>query len=647
MRQKFNPKNWLNTNEDGEPQSSNPQPSNQLTIQQSNHQSSNIFDDIDLLVSRIEAAHTDIAGNYADWRNLGFALADEFGEGGRHYYHQLSRFYSKYSYTDCNRQFDQCLKSTGHGITIKTLFHLAKQAGIDVTGAAVFNRISNNDSETGDGRTGAAVFKRTFNRKPETEDGRNENRERDMEQDAVKNRSSLPDLPTLPDSIFPTLPVFLQKVVEVADSKEERDILLLGSLGALSACFPKVWGIYDGKKVFSNLYLFVTAQASAGKGRLGFCKQLVQPVHWELRQEARRLQQAYEMEMKEYNLVKMKDANAQKPEKPPEKMLFIPANSTATGVFQLLADNEDRGLIFETEGDTLALAFKSDHGNYSDGFRKGAHHEMISYYRRTDREYREIKMPCISTVLSGTPQQVSTLIPSAENGLFSRFIFYHIYIRPIWKNVFAKRNEGLEQHFDLLGQDFFSLYKALRENTDMQFCLTDQQKDEFHTFFTLLQDKYLTFHGMDYMGTIRRLGLIVFRIAMIFTALRMMETGDFSENQICSDTDFHAALSMVRILIKHASHVFSELPVEMKLTRPKDRKEQFLDQLPQKFNCKEYQDLGRSLSIHERTAYRYITLFCDKGWICKDQKDSYIKITPQGMMTSPAEQGWLEKEYLN
>ncbi|HAH23068.1 MAG TPA: hypothetical protein DCL77_04780, partial [Prolixibacteraceae bacterium] len=149
-----------NTNEDGEMASTHTLTSSERMSQP----------DIDLLVSRIEAAHTDITGSYTDWRNLGFALADEFGEGGRHYYHHISRFYSKYSYSDCNRQYDQCLKSQGHGITIKTLFHLAKQAGIDVTGAAVFNRICNKEQETGDGR--------------------NENRERDMEQDAVKNRSS-------------------------------------------------------------------------------------------------------------------------------------------------------------------------------------------------------------------------------------------------------------------------------------------------------------------------------------------------------------------------------------------------------------------------------------------------------------------------
>ena len=84
---------------------------------------------------------------------------------------------------------------------------------------------------------------------------------------------------------------------------------------------------------------------------------------------------------------------------------------------------------------------------------------------------------------------------------------------------------------------------------------------------------------------------------------------------------------MIRVLIKHSSHVFSQLPAVNQSAKPRDKKEQFLDQLPEKFNCKDYLDLGKSLSIHERKAYRYITLFCDKGWIFKDQRDSYLKIT--------------------
>ena len=431
-------------------------------------------------------------------------------------------------------------------------------------------------------------------------------------------------MPTLPASVYSALPDFLQKVVARCKTNEERDIMLLGALATLSSCLPKVYGMYDEARVFANLFLFITSKASAGKGRLVNCKRLVNPIHWAFRKETQAMRAQYEIEMREYNLNKGKDFNLEKPKKPVERMLFIPANNSTTGVFQLLSDNEGKGLIFETEGDTLAQAFKSDYGNYSGGFRKAFHHETISYYRRTDHEFVEIDNPCLSTLLTGTPRQVATLIPNAENELFSRFIFYYMNIKPVWKNVFAgRKGVDLDVYFDNLGQEFYPLYKALNENPAIEVCLTEEQQNEFHNLFTLIQDKYLMLQGEDYMATVRRLGLIAFRIAMIFTTLRILETGDFSEKQVCSDGDFQAALSMVKILVKHSSHVFSELPVDVTPTKTKDRKEQFLDLLPEKFNHQDFVDLAKSISIPKSTADRYIAIFCVKGFVRRDNHGIY------------------------
>ena len=636
MKKKFNPQEWLENNDKGKEEKEirktdeglsegvpNPPVGGRHDGPINNDRHDN--NDVEIIISRIEAAQTDITASYADWRDIGFALADEFGESGRDYYHRVSRFYSGYSLTDCNKQFDSCLKATpssrGHGITIKTFFHLAKQAGIDVRAGGKEHGAGS--KETGEGR-------------PEKGEGEKMRKEEKELQDtgsmppapSSQPSAPCPDLPTLPDEVYVALPDFLQKVVAQCTSNEERDILLLGSLVTLSSCLPKVYGVYDGKRVYPNLYLFITAQASAGKGRLVHCKQLVKPVHWELRKETHQMKQQYEVEMREYNLQKGKDFNLEKPVKPPEKMLIIPANNSTTGVFQLLFDNGGKGLIFETEGDTLAQAFKSDYGNYSDGFRKAFHHETISYYRRTDREYVEIESPCLSTVLSGTPKQVATLIPNAENGLFSRFIFYFMNIKPVWKNVFASNNDGLEVYFDGLGQEFLPLYKALNENPAIRFCLTDEQQDQFHTFFKQIQEKYLTLQGMDYMATIRRLGLIAFRIAMVFTSLRLLETGDFSEKQVCTDEDFQTAISMVRILVKHSSHVYSELPEDVKPTGKQNKKEQFLDQLPGKFSHNDFIALAKKLAIAERSAVRYITIFCEKGLIRRENQGTYTNLSP-------------------
>ncbi len=538
--------------------------------------------EVETIIQQIEANQIDIATAYSDWRNIGFAFADEFGESGRDYFHRISRFYPDYSASECDRQFDNCLKAKGQGVSLKTFFYHAKQAGVQIS-------------------------------KPKK-----------------TSQPTKQEMPNLPDSLFPELPDFLQRVVSVATSKEEKDLLLLGSLVSISACLPKLFGIYDGRKVYSNLFLFITAQASAGKGRLVHCRQLVNPIHKELREQAKLLKQQHELEMADYNAKKGKEEGVEKPGKPPEKMLFIPANNSSTGAYQLLGDSDGKGLIFETEGDTLAHAFKSDYGNYSDGFRKAFHHETISYYRRTDREYVDIENPCLSAVLSGTPKQVSALIPNAENGLFSRFIFYFMNVRPTWKDVFADTtSQGLDEYFDALGVEFYELFKVLKASSEMQFCLTADQQAQFNEFFAQVQDHYVTLQGIDYMATIRRLGLIAFRISMILSALRILETGDTSTQIICEERDFQTALAMVKVLVKHSAKVFTELPEDVKPSPRKNRKQKFLDALPQEFSRQKYLEVAKQMNIPDKTAEGYITEFGKSGLIHREKQDHYINLNSQ------------------
>jgi hypothetical protein len=549
--------------------------------------SSEIELDIEFIIEQLESSKIDLTSDYNNWLNIGFALADKFGESGRIYYHRVSQFYNGYKSTDCDEQFNKCLKGNGTGITIGTFYFLCKNAGIK-------------------------LYTSDFEETKETEDV-----------PILDNQVQL-----LSDTLFPQLPQFLQKITNVSSSKEERDLLLLGSMVTLSACFPKFYGIYDGNKVFAILFLFITAPASAGKGRLVHCKQLVNPIHKKKREESKFLRQKYEAELQEFNRTKGKDKNAVKPLPPPEKMLFIPANNSATGAFQLLNDNEGRGLIFETEGDTLSQAFKSDYGNYSDGFRKAFHHETISYYRRTDREFVEIENPCISCLLSGTPKQISALIPNAENGLFSRFMFYYMNIKPSWKNVFEKKTEnGLGEYFDELACEFYLFYEALLKQDIIKFELTEEQENRFNNSFEAIQNTYLAIQSMEYMATVRRLGVVTFRIAMIFTILRSLENGDTTSPLICDDVDFNNALDITKTLVKHASIVFSELPEDRPLSSKKNLKEQFLDKLPKFFNRQEYLETAKSLDIADKTAEGYISKFIKGNLLFRLKKDHYEKIS--------------------
>jgi hypothetical protein len=581
--------------------------------------------DIETITQRIEAVSVDIAPNYADWRDLGFALADALGESGRNYYHRLSRFYPSYSQSETDKQYSACLASHGHGVTIKTLYHLTKSAGVSVS----IPQSTKSPSLGGVGEVTPI--------KEETEDLEEMAYKRGQSSNSFDTMPSADDiadsemqetnLPTFPDEIYTDLPGILQKVVAKSNSPEDRDLLLLGSLVVISACLPKVYGIYAEREVYPNLFLFVTAQASAGKGRLTLCRKLVDPIHKSLREVSKLEFEEYQRNLTEYAATKNK-AEAERPKEPPVKMLVIPANNSATGVFQILNDNNGSGLMFETEGDTLALTFKSEHGNYSDGFRKAFHHETISYNRRKDREFVEIQNPRLSALLSGTPKQVSALIPSAENGLFSRFIFYFMNVRPVWNDVFANSSyQTLDSYFNHLGMQFFDLYKHLEYQAEpIRFCLTSTQERSFNAYFSQTQNQYLCLYGADYLATVRRLGLITFRIAMILTALRIMDDGNIHSPLVCRDNDFNTALSMVKILVQHAAQVFQQLPSEAVVTAPKNQKQQFIDELPKEFCRKDYLTVAHKLGIPDKTAEKHIKRFAISGLINHYAHDKYKKL---------------------
>ena len=561
-------------------------------------------EEVEIVLKRIEANHIDLTADYADWCRLGFAFAHAFGEGGRTFYHRLSAFYPGYQPQETDRQYDACLKSRGEGVTLKTFFHMARTAGIDIhTGSEPVLPVSSLPTTVG---------------KAETEE-------------TAAPLSDEP-LPTFSGEVKGHLPALLSDVVSRALSSEDADMLLLGSLTCLSACLPGVSGVYGERRVYPNLFLFVAAPASSGKGRLTLCQRLVLPVHQSLRRLYMQEYEAYQQELARYQTEGRKNGGFP-PQEPPVRMLILPANSSSTAVFQTLNDNGGSGLIFETEGDTLTQTFRSEHGNYSDGLRKAFHHENISYNRRANREYVDIAEPRLSVVLSGTPRQVLSLIPDAENGLASRFLFYGIRIRPHWADVFAcSEDETLDARFDRLGQRFFHFYKRLQQSDAIRFVFTPEQVSRFNDFFAHRQDEYYRLLGESFVPSIRRLGLITYRLAMILSTLRLMELSPdevFPSLLTCSDTDFDTALRMATVLLAHSARIHTQL---MPTRLPSDMSDaaqlrrQFFDSLPAVFTRPDAVRFGKLLSLSERQVDKCLRQWMDASRVQRRDRGQYAKL---------------------
>ena len=595
-----------------------------------NTYATSVVESIEALTVLIELSGTDITADYGDWCNIGFALAHEFGADGEPFFHRISAFYPNYDPKIAQKQYAACLRhrvpSGKAPITIATLFHIAKSHGINLP--APCSRPPLRGGGRRPGESSSAPFapqspmissKKVFEESEESEENAPEIQ-----------------LPTFSQNIRNDLPSIMQRIVADSTSDVDADILVLGSLTVFSACIPNVFGVYDRRQVFANLFLFVTARASAGKGRLSLCRHLAAPLHQALREKYKKQMKKYEELQAAYAANRKNSLNVP-PKEPPFLTLFVPANSTATVVYQTLAQNDGAGLLFETEGDTLANAFNSDLGNYSDGFRKAFHHESISYLRKKDHEYVEIVQPKFSAVLSGTPQQIFNLIPDAENGLFSRFVFYSMPTQLVWHDMFACSSSIADEQFKQIGRDFYDFHKAFSKKR-VQFAFSRAQQNQFNEFFEATQLRFAQLFGDDIIASVRRLGLILFRFAMTLSVLRLIDgepksakKGEKDLRLVCADADFATALAMVKVLLQHTAAVFQILPRTVPSPRGRHQltdavRQKFLAALPETFDRPTYLKIADSLNIYEKTAERYIGEFCKSGQLAHPANGQYLKI---------------------
>jgi hypothetical protein len=328
------------------------------------------------------------------------------------------------------------------------------------------------------------------------------------------------NMPYIPDEVYDNLPKILTDGTTVFNEKKrERDLFLTGAITVISGMMPNIFGTYQTKNMYPNLFCFIIAPAGSGKSSLLFAKQMGLKVH---------------------ENIMLLDKN---------QSLFIPGNISTAALYEQLVANGGQGILFESEADTLKNTFKQDWGGYSDLLRKAYQHEPITLKRKKNSPL-EINQPKISVILSGTPNQVIGVIPSSQNGLFSRFIFYVFESDLYWNKA---ENISLDNYFDNLSKDIFSIICKLKNIS--KFNLTDNQLNIFNNRFEKIQEEFVLFFDRDNISIIRRMGLITFRMAMILACLRYAENKETIEPNTfleCTDVDFNIAFSMMNTYLQHS-----------------------------------------------------------------------------------------------
>ena len=379
------------------------------------------------------------------------------------------------------------------------------------------------------------------------------------------------------------LPKPLEEALSVAPEGEMRDMLLLSLLTNCTYALPAMRMLHGRPHhTYSpELLTMVVAPAASGKGVMNYGRLLLQAI------EGRN-----------------------------GKQVYIPANSSASALLKVMDEYDGRGIVFATEMDTLTQTLRAAYGQFGDIVRCIFEHETVSQLRRQNNEFIEIREPRIAMLLSGTPNQVAPLLRNRENGLMSRFACYVVNNRigfndDVW-DVEAEGNIPHEaQLYDRLATELGDRYLWMSEaGHECYFYLTNTQLKTIKRMFRSEYDTYSQEFSDLFDGTLKRMPVIMKRIGMILTGLRLDMSQPLPERVVCSEEDFQTMLLIGHKLLMHAAMVFQMMP-ELKATPVGEiggnmLQRQFFQMLPTDFTKQDAVKQAEVLGVSVRTMEKWI-----------------------------------------
>lgn len=450
----------------------------------------------------------------------------------------------------------------------------------------------------------------------------------------------------IPDSVYSSLPQVISDALAGGRNSREKDLMLLSALTALSGCLPNVSGIYENKRHSPHIYYFVVAKPGSGKGKATLPFRLVDSWTKFLFTESMREVDTYVEELRKYNdyLDEVKELKRQRARG--KKVTFPPFQETPAKVFPIvlhesanisqiklaarLEHNKEYGLIIlESEADNITKTQKNDWAQLNEIFRKAYHHEDVGVSRKDEDNSYHIKVPKLSIFLSGTPNQFASFLDSPENGLFSRFGLYVFGGAMEWNSPAPHNNlQNPEQHYMGLSQQVMEYALFLRANPS-KFNLTYPQWDRFNAVFSA-QFKRTQETGYRFEeGVVARHGVMVFRVAMILSAIRKAEKGQTSEYLMCTDEDFETAMSIVTTCFEHSRLMLSGYKVTDKHTEDLKRalyNDELLDRMAPEFVTQDFYRLGNSYKLTDSKLKRYLKGLIKRNKIVRVKKGTYAKL---------------------
>lgn len=600
------------------------------------------LEDLRHLTEAVRMAGADIAPTYIEYVQLAFAIANDCGEPGRNDFLSLCSLSSKYDEKNAQALFSNALHADKEDIHLGTVFHLAEQCGVKIYGHAGPPKAGATGTTGATGTAGTAPdSSHTYARYNKVDNDLSG--DTNEEEQLTEGSEPYSPLPTFPqDYVWPEL---LEKIISFGKKPQQRDVLLLGALTVLGASLSHVVRCqYSRKWQAPCMQTFVVAPSAAGKSALTWVRLLIEPIHDKIRGEVKEAMKIYRREKAAYDSLGKERKNKEAPVLPPNRMFLISGNNTGTGILQNIMDSNGTGIICESEADTVSTAIGTEYGNWSDTLRKAFDHDRLSYNRRTDREYQEVGRSYLSVLLSGTPAQVKPLIPTAENGLFSRQNFYYMPRITQWADQFGEDEVDVDEEFRLMGKEWKSTLDELTLRGLFTLKLTDAQKKEFNHIFSELFHRSGMVNGDEMSSSVVRLAVNACRMMSVVALLRSLEDPSLvkpdahisSDNlkdriiprwdMVITDDDFHAVLALVEPLYLHATHILSFLVPSVIKSRGTADRDMLFAGMKDEFTRQLLLEKAHDRGIPETTALTWLKRLTKQGALASvDGKGTYHK----------------------
>lgn len=429
------------------------------------------------------------------------------------------------------------------------------------------------------------------------------------------------------------LPKLLKEGVEQFRTEKEQLLFLYSVLTVSSGLLTRVKGAYDQKTIYPNLFLLVVAPPASGKSTMMFGETVISDIHEKVYTDSRKAITEYEKKVKAAKQ-KGEDAGLSKP---PFNVVLIPANTSSSKIISHLADNDKSNtpsIIIESEIDTLVNALKNDWGNFSDTLRKGFHNESVRQSRKSDDSYFEVKSPKLAVALSGTMNQVKKLIPTTEDGLYSRFLVYQIQGDRQWRDVSPCNGcVNLNDFFKDQAKEYLAFGEYVSQRS-ITVTFTTEQWSRVNNMFKNFHREEIANEESERISLIVRHGVMLYKMCMVLTAFRIYEEKNVADNIECGQNDFEIAMDLITRSLDASVELFTQLSGAGK--KVQNRREDYFKKLPDEFLTNEALQI---LSTGEgapkiRTIEDWLEKWVQERLLIKLERGKYKKVADCGLRNS-------------